>query len=98
LAELPFPVSPGISHNADVTRIYPAGRQEGEPAVLVDLPAWEYNLQAVREALSARGFPPEAISARNLLEGMAADTETLPAPQGAPYAAIVRRKSMASAA
>jgi hypothetical protein len=98
LAELPFPVNPEIYHNADVTRIYPDGRQECEPAVLVDFPAWEYNLEAVREALSARGFPPEALSARNLLEGMAAESETLPAPQGAPYAAIVRRKCMASAA
>lgn len=98
LAELPFPVNPEIYHNADVARIYADGRQECEPAVLVDFPAWEYNLETVREALSARGFPPECLSARNLLEGLAAESETLPAPEGAPYVAIVRRKCMASAA
>ncbi|MGQ9632941.1 MAG: hypothetical protein ACUVXB_01710 [Bryobacteraceae bacterium] len=98
LAELPFPVNPEIYHNADVTRVYPDGRQECELAVLVDFPAWEYNLEAVRQALRARGFAPESLSARNLLEGLAAESETLPAPQGSPYVAIVRRKCMASAA
>jgi hypothetical protein len=98
LAELPFPLNPEIYHNAVVTRVYPDGRQENEPAVLVDFPAWECNLAAVQEALRARGFPPEAFSARNLLEGLQSEEEEIPAPQGAPYVVLIRRKSMAPAA
>lgn len=98
LAGLPFPLNPEIYHNAVVTRVYPDGRQESEPAVLVDFPAWECNLAAVKAALHARGFPPESFSARNLLEGLESEVEQMPAPDGAPYAALIRRRSMASAA
>jgi hypothetical protein len=53
LASLPFPVNPQLYH--------------GVPTV-VDFPAYTAHIRAVRDALKAYGFKPEAAEVHNMLE------------------------------
>jgi hypothetical protein len=98
LSELPFPVNPEIYHHGGVTRVYPDGRRETDPAVIVDFPAYAGNLGAVRSALEARDFPPESAWARNILEQIHCEDDAGPAPEGAPYVSLVRRRRLVQAA
>lgn len=95
LASLPFPVNPEIYHEASVVRVYADGRREPERAVLVDFPAYASHLAEVKEALRRRGFPPEAVWARNLLEEIQSDTESVPAPPGVDYTLVFRKRHVA---
>jgi len=98
LADLPFPVNPEIYHDAAVVCVYQDGRREAEPVVLVDFPAYAVDVGTVKRALSARGFPDDAVWARNLLEGILSEEESRPAPEGAAYTTVIRQRHMATAA
>ena len=98
LAGLPFPVNPEIYHNASVARVYADGRREVAPAIIVDFPAYGGSLPAVRIALEGRGFEPGSIWSRNILDGIHSEEDAGPAPQGAPYVAVIRRRRLIPAA
>jgi hypothetical protein len=98
LTDLPFPVNPDIYHHAGVVRVYDDGRQETDPAIIVDFPAYAGNLAVVTSALEARRFPPESVWVKNILEQIHFDDDEGPAPAGAPYVSLIRRRRLVQAA
>jgi len=98
LAELPFPVNPQIYHDATVARLYPDGRRELEPATMVEFPAYSARLEEIRTALAARGFDPESVWAKNMLEQIHAECDSGPAPPGAAYSGVLRCRHLMPAA
>jgi hypothetical protein len=98
LAGLPFPVNPEIYHSASVVRVYPDGRREADPAIIVDFPAYAGRLPVVRTALHARGFPPESVWVRNILEQIHCASDSGPAPEGVPYRTLIRCRLLVPAA
>ncbi len=98
LAALPFPVNPEIYHSASVVRVYPDGRREADPAIIVDFPAYAGRLPVVKTALQARNFPPESAWARNILEQIHCASDSGPAPEGAPYVTLIRYRHLVPAA
>jgi len=92
LAEVRFPINPQIYHNASVTRVYDDGREEVEPTTIIEFPAYAARLPEVRELLRQRGFDPASLWAKNLLEEIHSSLGAEPAPPGAPYSRVIRRK------
>jgi hypothetical protein len=92
LAEVHFPVNPQIYHEATVAFAYPDGREIAQPTTIIEFPAYLGQLQGVRELLAKRGFDPASIWATNLLDDIHSNFEVEPAPPGAPYTAVIRRR------
>ena len=90
LAGLPFPVNPRIYHDASVVRLFQDGRRDTEPATIVEFPAYAARLAEIRDAVSARGFDPASVWAKNMLEQIHCESEAGPAPPGAPYSKLLR--------
>lgn len=97
LADVQFPINPQIYHNASVSRLHADGREEVEPATLVEFPAYSERLDEVRLVLQERGFDPGALWARNMLDEIHSGASSQPAPPGSPFVAVVRRKQPAAA-
>lgn len=92
LAQLDFPINPQIYHDASVDYIYADGHTETEPATLVEFPAYESRLEAVRSALAAHGFAGDSVHVAEMLSEIRADELVEPAPPGAPYISRSYRK------
>jgi hypothetical protein len=92
LARLSFPVNPQIYHQAALVYIYADGRQETETTTLVEFPAYDGQLNQVREGLLACGFDPERVQVTDMLSEIHADRVVEPPPPGARYAGRLRRK------
>jgi hypothetical protein len=92
LAQLDFPVSPQIYHDAAMVYVYDDGRELTEAVTLVEFPAYDGQLDRLRGALEAHGFDPACMAATGMLEELHAEDRLEPAPAGAPYRARRRRK------
>lgn len=90
LAGLNFPINPQIYHEAAVVYVYPDGREQAEPATMVEFPAYAGRLFEVREVLARLGLNCGALSYKHILEGLRSDFDVRPAPPGAPYAMTIR--------
>jgi len=98
LAELEFPINPQIYHEAAVVYVDRAGKQQYEPATIVEFPAYAGRLAKVRGVLEACGFGGKAISVSPMLDEIHSSEHAEPAPPGAPYAYRILRKHAAQAA
>jgi hypothetical protein len=96
LAQVEFPINPEIYHEAALVYVYSDGRQELEPATLVEFPACLSRLSEVRKALEAFGFDPANMHTTGMLEEIHAGGLPEPAPPGAPYQYRVRQKFRAA--
>lgn len=92
LATLDFPVNPQIFHDAAVVYVAADGSERGEPATLVEFPAYGGRLPRIREVLAAYGFGGDRLHAGSMLEEMHADYYQETAPAGAAYRFRVLRK------
>ncbi len=86
LASLAFPINPQIYHQAGMSYIYPDGREELNPATIVEFPAFSGWLPEVRRVLREGGLPPECAHVRAMLEDIQSDQCLEAAPPGAEYA------------
>ena len=92
LAHLDFPINPQIYHDASVDHVYADGSEQSEPATLVEFPAYESQLGAVKGALTAYGFPEDAVHVVEMLSDIRSDAIVEPAPPEAPYVTRIFRK------
>ena len=92
LSEVRFPINPQIYHNATVTRVYPDGREDVEPTTIVEFPSYAGRLGEVRGLLRQYGFDQASLWAKNLLDEIHSSFYAEPAPPGAPYIRVIRRK------
>lgn len=92
LALVSFPINPQIYHDAALVYCYADGRTESEAVTLVEFPAYEGNLDQVRLAIQAYGFPPDCIHAIGMLDEIQSDLQPEPAPEGAAYVSRLRVK------
>jgi hypothetical protein len=70
LALLDFPINPGIYHDAAIVTRFADGREEVEATTLVEFPAYPGWLEAVRRAVTARGFEAGCIQVTDMLEDL----------------------------
>lgn len=98
LAQLDFPINPQIYHGASVTCVYADGSEESQPATMVEFPAYESRLPAIRDMLAAYGFPADAVHVAAMLEEIHSGLIVEPAPPGAPYVKKIYRKRAGAAA
>jgi hypothetical protein len=89
LAQVEFPISPQIYHQAALLYVYADGQERFEPTTSVEFPAYAGWLPAVERALMLRGFDPAALAVRGMLEELTEDCDTQPAPPGSPYRSVV---------
>jgi hypothetical protein len=68
LARVEFPINPQIYHEAEISILYPDGRQESDTATLVEFPAYEGRLEEVTAALAAYGFDPGNLQVTGMLD------------------------------
>lgn len=92
LAQLSFPINPQIYHDAALIYRFSDLHEETEATTLVEFPAYEAQLDAVRGALSAYGFDPASLRATGMLDDIHAAAPAEPAPAGAPYVSLLRVK------
>jgi hypothetical protein len=97
LAQLDFPINPEIYHDAALVYLYPKGREETQPATLVEFPAYRGRLPQVRAALSAFGFDPSIVYVAGMMDAIHAERPLEPAPSGAPYQSRYRVKHRTAA-
>jgi hypothetical protein len=95
LAQAGFPINPQIYHNAAMVYRYADGREESEPATLVEFPAYGGQLDAVRRALKNCRFDPASLQVTGMLDQIHAECRPEPAPAGADYVARYRLKPQA---
>jgi hypothetical protein len=80
LSTLDFPVNPQIYHGARVVYLYPNGREENEPATIVEFPAYEARLPEIRQALpgyALRCHPPLGLGqSSDKIEGACRNSST----------------------
>jgi len=98
LAELPYPINPQIYHDGWVERISSDGVSAGEPATIVEFPAYTAWLEPVRRQLAGCGFDPDSVWAHDMLEHLHQDRECAPAPPGSGYATLIRYRRWKPAA
>src|SRR4051812_16911997 len=96
LAELTFPINPQIYHDAAMIYQFPDGHEETEATTLVEFPAYEAQLQAVRGALEAYGFDADTLHVTGMLDEIHAEHPVEAAPLGAPYLSRQRLKRRAA--
>jgi hypothetical protein len=92
LAQLGFPINPQIYHDAALIYRYPDRHEETEATTLVEFPAYEAQLEAVRGALHAYGFDPASLHITRMLDEIHAEFPEEPAPAGARYTSLRRLK------
>ena len=92
LANLDFPINPQIYHEAVSVYRFRDGHEESEPTTIVEFPAYESHLPAIRRTLEARGFDPDTLHVADMLENIHSAAWMEPAPAGAPYLTCVRQK------
>ena len=68
LAQTGFPINPQIYHDAAVVYLSADGREETQTATLVEFPAYEGQLDEVRNALDSHGFEPASVLATSMLD------------------------------
>ena len=85
LACLPFPINPQIYHQAGIGYVHPDGREEREPATMVEFPAFSEHLDEVRAVIRASGLVPEAVYVRNMFDQIHSDYNAEAAPDSAPH-------------
>ena len=66
---------------------YPDRHEETEDTTLVEFPAFEAQLDQVRDALRDFGFDPDSVHVTGMLEDIHTERPEEPAPAGAPYVA-----------
>src|SRR2546423_3229789 len=92
LAQLSFPINPQIYHDAALIYRFPDDHEETQLTTLVEFPAYEAQLDAVRTAMDAYGFDPENLHAVGMLDDIHAELPVEPAPAGAAYVSRARVK------
>ena len=92
LAQVSFPVNPQIYHDASLVYRYADRHEESQPVTLVEFPAYGSRLEEVRRAVAAYGFDPATVHASDMLAELQTDCPVDPAPDGAPYVEVCRRK------
>ena len=92
LAELQFPINPQIYHDAAVRYLYADGREEIQPTILVEFPAYAGRLPEIRKMLKSHGFSSDSLHLAGMLDEIHAEGNPEPAPDGAPYQSLVRLK------
>jgi hypothetical protein len=85
LAEVAFPVNPGIFHDAAIVTRYSDGRKEIQSTTLVEFPAYEGRVDEVRRALERCGFGGDCIQVTAMLEDLQSDQHAEQVPAGAGY-------------
>jgi hypothetical protein len=85
LAQLSYPINPQIYHDGAVLTSYADGRQEREPATIIEFPAYTSWLNEIRRVWHSYGFQPDCLSVADMLEGIHSDAQAGPAPAGAGY-------------
>jgi len=98
LARLDFPINPQIYHDAALIYRYPDRHEETQDTTLVEFPAFEAQLDQVRDALRGFGFNPDSVHVTGMLEDIHAERPEEPAPAGAPYVSLLRLKRRKAAA
>ncbi len=98
LAELPYPINPEIYHDGWVERTSADGISTGEPATIVEFPAYAAWLEHVRRQLGVRGFDPDSVWAHDMLEHLHQDWVAAPAPPSSSYARVIRYRRWKPAA
>ena len=98
LAHLQFPINPQIYHDAALIYRFPDRHEETEATTLVEFPAYEAQLDAVRNALEAYGFDRQSLQVTTMLDDIHAAPRVESAPDGAPYVSRVRVKRRRAAA
>jgi hypothetical protein len=98
LAQVSFPVNPQIYHDACLVYRYADRADESVPVTLVEFPAYGSRLDEVRHAVTSYGFDPASVHASAMLDELQTDCPVEPAPDGAPYLEVCRRKYRAAAA
>jgi hypothetical protein len=98
LAELDFPINPQIYHDAALVYRFADGHAESEATTLVEFPAYEDKLVAVRQAVESAGFDADAVHVTDMLDEIETDAVEEPAPEGAPWVSRLRVKRRAMAA
>jgi len=98
LAQLKFPINPQIYHDAALIYRFPDDHEETQATTLVEFPAYEAQLEAVRGALTAYGFDPDSLHVTGMLDEILEDHAVEPAPAGAPYVSRCRVKRRVAAA
>jgi hypothetical protein len=96
LAQLTFPINPQIYHDAALIYRFPDDHEETESTTLVEFPAYEAQLQAVRGALESCGFGGDRLHVTGMLDEIHAERPVEPAPSGAPYLSRQRLKRRAA--
>jgi hypothetical protein len=97
LAGVDFPVNPAIYHEAAVVYVYSGDRQETVPTTLVEFPAYEGNVRAVRDAIAAVGLDPQTVQVTGMLESIRAECVKEPGPGKGGWLFRYRLKSRAAA-
>lgn len=92
LAQLEFPISPQIYHQAALLYVYADGRERLEPTTTVEFPAYAGWLPAVERALERGGFAPSSLAVRSMLEDLTADCDVHAAPPGSSYRSVIWRR------
>src|SRR5690348_12999575 len=90
LAQLSFPINPQIYHDAALIYRYPDEREEAEATTLVEFPAYEIHLDAVRRALASSGLDSASLHVAPMLDEIHSQSPAEPAPLGAPYVSRTR--------
>ncbi len=85
LARIGFPINPQIYHDAAVVYCYADGREETEPATLVEFPAYERRMDEVVRALEAYGFDGGNVQVTPILDELETARLPQPIPRGAAY-------------
>jgi hypothetical protein len=96
LAGLNFPINPQIYHDAALVYRFRDEHEETEGTTLVEFPAYEAQLSAVRGALVDYGFDPQNVHVTGMLDEIHAEHPAEPAPAGAPYVSRHRLKRRAA--
>jgi len=89
LAQVEFPISPQIYHQAALRYVYADGRDRWEPTSTVEFPAYAGWLPGLKQALDKAGFQTAAFAARSMLEDLTTDCDIEPAPAGSPYRSVI---------
>ena len=92
LAEIDFPISPQIYHNACFVYYHDNGNEHIEPATLVEFPAYAGQLDRLRNALRASNFDPGRLTTTDMLQELHSRGRLEAAPPGALYRARQRCK------
>ena len=98
LAEIDFPINPQIYHDAALVYRFADGHEEAVSTTLVEFPAYEHWLSAVRRAVEAFGFDADSVHVTDMLDDIERDRVEEAAPAGAAYLSRARVKRRALAA